>query len=367
MGEVAAPLADTVLDALPHPVMTVAQDGMVCSANAAAETFFQMSRPVLLRHTLCGLLTPDTKVWSLVEKVMERGFPMHEYGTEVAVVRTNNSAIMDVYAAPLNDGSGNVSVMLQERGIADKISRQLSAQESVRTAAALSAMLAHEIKNPLSGIRGAAQLLEQSVGEEDHALTRLICDEADRIVKLVDRFEVFTDERPIETEPVNIHVILEHVRRLAQTGCAKSIVFTEAYDPSLPPVMVNRDQMVQVLLNLIKNAAEALEGQADGAIALSTAFRPGVRLALPGKTERVSLPLEITIRDNGPGIAPDIRPHLFDPFITTKLSGSGLGLALTAKIIRDHGGTIEAASVLSGTAFRILLPLATCYHAVNFK
>jgi two-component system nitrogen regulation sensor histidine kinase GlnL len=252
-----------------------------------------------------------------------------------------------------------VVVMLQERTIADKMDRQLTHRGAARSVTALAAMLAHEIKNPLSGIRGAAQLLEQSVPDEDRTLTRLICEEADRIVKLVDRMEVFTDERPIEREPVNIHVVLEHVKRLAQSGFARHIKFVEEYDPSLPPVFANRDQLIQVFLNLLKNAAESIgETAPDGEIQLSTAFRPGVRLSIPGKAKaRVSLPLEFCVKDNGPGVPEDLLPHLFDPFVTTKPTGSGLGLALVAKIVGDHGGIIECEAQPRHTTFRVLMPM----------
>lgn len=248
--------------------------------------------------------------------------------------------------------------------MADKIDRQLTHRGAARSVTALASMLAHEIKNPLSGIRGAAQLLEQSADDSDRALTRLICDEADRIVKLVDRMEVFSDERPIERDAVNIHVVLEHVKKLAASGFASRIKFIEEYDPSLPPVFANRDQLVQVFLNLIKNAAEAIGGAADGEIHLSTAFRPGVRLTVPGSSTRVSLPLEFCVRDNGPGVPEDVRPHLFDPFVTTKTSGSGLGLALVAKIIGDHGGIVECDSVPRRTTFRVLLPTFTQNGAI---
>jgi two-component system nitrogen regulation sensor histidine kinase GlnL len=217
-------------------------------------------------------------------------------------------------------------------------------------------MLAHEIKNPLSGIRGAAQLLESSVDDDDRALTRLICDEADRIVKLVDRMEVFSDERPIEREPVNIHIVLDHVRRLAQSGFARHIRIGDDYDPSLPPVFANRDQLVQVFLNLVKNAAEAIGDSADGEIVLTTAFKPGFRLSVPGSRAKVTLPLEFCVRDNGPGVPGDMVQHLFDPFVTTKANGTGLGLALVAKIIGDHGGVIECDSQPRRTVFRVLLP-----------
>jgi two-component system nitrogen regulation sensor histidine kinase GlnL len=221
-------------------------------------------------------------------------------------------------------------------------------------------MLAHEIKNPLSGIRGAAQLLEQSAGDEDRTLTRLICEEADRIVKLVDRMEVFSDERPVERQPLNIHAVLEHVKRLAQSGFARNIRFVEDYDPSLPPVLGNRDQLIQIFLNLVKNAAEACDdGAGGGEVQLTTAYRPGVRLSLPGSRSRVSLPLEFCVKDNGPGVSEDLLPHLFDPFVTTKPTGTGLGLALVAKIVGDHGGIIECESQPRRTTFRILMPVYT--------
>jgi two-component system, NtrC family, nitrogen regulation sensor histidine kinase GlnL len=352
--------ADAVLNALPHPVIVVSSDGKVTEANVAAEAFFEVSLSLLRRHLLRDLVPFGSPLLTLVEQVRARGAAVNEYKVDIGTPRNPGDRLVDLHVAPLPEQPDHVVVMLQERTIADKMDRQLTHRGAARSVIALAAMLAHEIKNPLSGIRGAAQLLEQSVDDDDRTLTRLICDEADRIVKLVDRMEVFGDERPVEREPINIHVVLDHVKRLAQSGIARNIKFVDDYDPSLPPVLANRDHLIQVFLNLVKNAAEAIgENTNNGEIALTTAYRPGVRLSLPGAKTRVSLPLEVCVRDNGPGVPDELMPHLFDPFVTTKPTGSGLGLALVAKIVGDHGGIIECESQPRRTVFRVLMPVYT--------
>jgi two-component system nitrogen regulation sensor histidine kinase GlnL len=184
----------------------------------------------------------------------------------------------------------------------------------------------------------------------------LITEETDRIVSLVDRMEVFSDERPVERHAVNIHVVLDRVKAIAKNGFARNVRFTDDFDPSLPRVLANHDQLVQVFLNLVKNAAESIGDRSDGSIHLTTAFRPGMRLSVPGSASRVALPLEFCVHDNGAGVPDDIISNLFDPFITTKPNGTGLGLALVAKIIGEHGGVIECDSQGQRTTFRVLLP-----------
>ena len=362
MSELVSPgLSTAVLQALPQPVIVIDENRTVVFVNYAAETFFAASLSVLSRQRLDELIAFGSPIVTLAQSVAERRAPMTEYRVRVGSARFGDAAddrIVDVFASPISDLDARVALLFQERTMADKIDRQLVSRGAARSVTGLASMLAHEIKNPLSGIRGAAQLLEQSVTPEELPLARLVREEVDRIVDLIDRVEVFGDDRPIEREAINIHAVLDRVKLLAKSGVARTIAFSEDYDPSLPPVHGNRDQLIQVFLNLVKNAAEALDHTAKGEIRISTAFRPGIRVAVQGVTERISLPLEIVIEDNGPGISPDLLPILFDPFVTTKPTGSGLGLALVAKIVGDHGGVIDSDSRPGRTRFRVLLPVA---------
>jgi two-component system, NtrC family, nitrogen regulation sensor histidine kinase GlnL len=349
-----------LLNALPQPVLAIDAAGRVREVNTAAENFFDMGRATLQRSRLVDIMPFGSPVLDLVEETMSAEAPINGYKLDISSPRTGLGRSVDAFIAPLPQTGGGVVLMLQERSIAEKMDRQLTHRGAARSVTALGAMLAHEIKNPLSGIRGAAQLLESSLTDEDRALTRLICDETDRIVKLVDRMESFSDEPPGVRESLNIHAVLDHVKMVSSAGFARHIRFQEIYDPSLPHILGSRDQLVQVFLNLVKNASEAIDqGEVDGEIVLSTAYRPGVRLKTRAASEPVSLPLEVCVRDNGPGVPPDIASHLFDPFVTTKSSGTGLGLALVAKVIGDHGGVVEFESFPRRTTFRVLLPLDT--------
>ncbi|HEX6001976.1 MAG TPA: ATP-binding protein [Hyphomicrobiaceae bacterium] len=353
---------DLLLAALPHPVLVLGEEDRVLYANAAAESFFSLGQGVLKRQTLPDIIAFSSPLGALVSQVRRTGANVNEYSVDVGLPRSNAHKLVDVFAGAMPEVPGLIVLMLQQRSMAQMIERQLTHRAAARSVSGLASVLAHEIKNPLSGIRGAAQLLEPGLKEEDRPLAQLICTETDRIRNLVDRMEVFGDERPLSVEALNIHQVLDHVKRLAETGFLGDAKIGIEFDPSLPPVSGNRDKLIQAFLNLVKNAAEAVgegreKGHESGRIVLRTAFRSGMRMGVPGSGARVSLPLMIEVEDNGPGVADELKPHLFDPFVTTKRSGSGLGLALVAKIIGDHGGVIECESVPKHTVFRVLLPL----------
>jgi two-component system nitrogen regulation sensor histidine kinase GlnL len=347
--------AEAVLNAIAAAVVVVDGEGTIRLVNMAGEQLFKSSAPHLEGQRLDDLLPVDNPIFALINQVRADGTPVAEYGMIVESPRIGKN-LVNIQAALMADAPGWVVLSFLERSIADKIDRQLTHRGAARSVTAMAAMLAHEVKNPLSGIRGGAQLLEENVSPQDRLLTRMIRDEADRICALVDRMEAFSDGGPIERSAVNIHRVLDHVRRLAENGFGRHARFTADYDPSLPMVLGNSDQLVQVFLNLVKNAVEAAPGKGTE-IVLSTAYRHGVKFAVAGLGSRVHLPLMISVGDNGEGIPEDMRSHLFDPFVTSKPKGSGLGLALVAKIIGDHGGVIEFDSQAKGTVFRVMLPM----------
>ncbi len=346
-----------VIDALPLVVLVLDSDDRIEAANATAEPFFSLSIASLTQMKLQDIIPGDSPLFMMVRQVRSRGGTIVEHDLTLESPRLSKHEVI-AQGTLLSENPASVLLTLQDSSSLRALDRRLTFRNAARSVAGMAAILAHEVKNPLSGIRGAAQLLEGTVASVgDRELAVLIREEADRIRLLVDRMEMF-GEKPIERRPVNIHRVLEHVRMLAHSGFAAHIRIVERYDPSLPSVFGNRDQLVQVLLNLVKNAAEAISSDPSGGeITLTTAYRHGLRLVMPGSAERVHLPLLVTVRDTGPGIPEDIKPHLFEPFITSKPSGSGLGLALAAKIIGDHGGMIEIDSHGGRTEVRLHLPV----------
>lgn len=351
--------ARRVLDTLRDPVIMIDSANFITFANLQAEYFFSSSISQISKQLLDDYIAFSSPLLALVEQAREENAPINEYRVDLSSPRLGSNRLVDIHVTPVSEEPGAMVIVFRERSMAEKLDRQMTHRGAARSVTGLASMLGHEIKNPLSGIRGAAQLLESVVGSEDRALAQLICQESDRIVQLVDRMDVFSDERPVDLNSVNIHVVLERVEKIAKNGFGANVNFTREFDPSLPFVAGNQDQLIQVFLNLVKNACESVAKLERPQVKLKTAYRPGVRLSIPGVNERVSLPLEFSVEDNGNGIPEEIQNYMFDPFITTKTNGSGLGLALVAKIVGDHGGIIECDSQAGKTVFRILMPAAS--------
>jgi two-component system nitrogen regulation sensor histidine kinase GlnL len=346
-----------IIEAMPLPLIALDEADRIAVVNGAAEQFLGASAANLIGRPLGDVLVADAPLLTLVRQTRSAGAPLSEEACVIEAPRLGRrEASVDL--GPFGSRPGWVAILLRERAIARGLDRQAQQQGAARSLNAMAAMLAHEIKNPLSGIRGAAQLIEPELPESRRLLAALIREEADRIRGLVDRMEMFAGAEPGSFVTLNIHEVLDHVRRLAEAGVAQGRQLVADYDPSLPPLHGHRDLLVQLFLNLVKNAAEATAEEA-GRIRLVTRYRQGVKLARPGGGAAPLLPLAISVEDNGKGVPEALQTRLFAPFVTSKPSGKGLGLALAAKIVADHGGAIEFESVPGRTIFTVLLPAAT--------
>ena len=344
-----------ILEALPSPLLTLTAQNRIAFLNSSAELFFGGSFASLKGVLLSDLLPDDLPLFGMINQARTQGISISDYDLLIETLRIGLK-VVNIVVSPIPDSNGAVGVSLFERSIAQRLHHQQQFRGAARSVSGMAAMLAHEVKNPLSGIRGAAQLLSQTIKGDDQSLTDLICEETDRICSLVDKMEEFSDERPIRKTAVNIHEILDHCRQLASSGFGSHVNFIEAYDPSLPPVLGNRFILIQLFLNLMKNACESVS-KVGGEIKISTSYRHGMRVNVGGTKEKVNLPLQISIQDNGIGIPEDLTANIFEAFVTTKVSGTGLGLAFVAKAVSDHGGVIEVDSLPENTTFNITLPV----------
>jgi two-component system nitrogen regulation sensor histidine kinase GlnL len=343
-------------NSLPNPVLTVDGNGAIVEVNGAAENFLSASQRQLAGQPLAALAGEDSRLADLVGQVLRQGVVMAEYGVEMTWPELA-TRLVDLQAGPMAERGAGAVVMIHPRTIVETMDRSLSHRNAARSVAGMAQMLGHEIKNPLAGISGAAQLLQMNLTGEDRELTALIREEAERIGALVSRVEQFGEIGPGRYQPLNIHDVLDRACRSAKAGFAAHVRFTQEYDPSLPPTLGDSGQLMQMVLNLLKNAAVATP-KVGGIITVTSSYRVGMKVATPAG-RRESLPLQITIADNGTGVPEDLLSHIFEPFVTSKSSGSGLGLALVSKIVSAHGGVISCDSEPGRTRFRLLLPVST--------
>ena len=346
---------ETVWNALPIPAFLITADNLVAQINPAAETLVGMSDRQIKGKPLEKFAGDGSRLADVVSQSRARGVSVVQYDVECGWSNRQFRLGM-LQANSVGHAGGQVLVLMSSRGLAEKFDRSFDARSAARSVSGMAAMLAHEIRNPLAGITGAAQLLSmQAASEEDQELTSLIETEAQRIGELVSRVERFGDMGPLTRQSVNIHDVLRRAVVAARSGYAAHARITEEYDPSLPPTSGDASQLMQVFQNILKNACEAIP-PVGGTILIRTAFRPGVRLTMPGG-KGTALPLEILVVDNGGGIPGDLIGDIFDPFVTTKVNGTGLGLSLVSKVLADHGGAIDCESVEGRTVFTIRLPV----------
>ena len=348
-------IAQSLWSSLPVPGFVLDAQDCIHSMNAAAEDFMNTSARGLLGHPVWDRLAVDAPLDEGLARARANGTPL--FVNDVDVGTGDRPPVQcNLSFAPVADMPGHMILMVSPRELAGRLTQSHSAKSAAKSAIGMAQMLAHEIKNPLAGITGAAQLLSMNLPAEDLELTDLIVQESRRIVKLLEQVEQFGNLSPPDLTAINIHDVLDRARRSALVGFGSAMTITQDYDPSLPDAHGDMDQLLQVFLNLLKNAAEAA-GDNGGTITLRTYYEHSFRLRRADGSG-MSLPLQIEVMDDGPGLPEKIKADIFDPFVSGRENGTGLGLALTAKIVGDHKGWISVASVPGRTVFRISLPIA---------
>ncbi|MCT2538432.1 two-component system sensor histidine kinase NtrB [Sedimentimonas flavescens] len=343
-----------IWNSLPIPALLIDETDRVAEVNPAAELFLNLSARSLRGQSVLERLAIAAPLEEIFARVRNNRASL--FVNDVDVTTGEKAPVQcNLQVAPIGEDPNSILMLISPREIADRLGRASMVKSAARSAIGMAEMLAHEIKNPLAGIAGAAQLLSMGLSGEDLELTDLIVDETRRIVKLLEQVEQFGNVRPPEKKSVNIHDILDRARKSAAVGFGAHMTITEDYDPSLPSTLGDADQLTQVFLNLLKNAAEASKGA--GTIRIHTFYDYSLRLRRADGGGQ-SVPLQVEIMDDGPGIPPDIANSIFEPFVSGRENGTGLGLALVSKIISEHDGWISLDSVPGRTVFRVSLPVA---------
>jgi two-component system nitrogen regulation sensor histidine kinase GlnL len=355
MGENSDVTESQIFAALPNPVFVLDRENRFIYLNQAAEIFFQSSRMMLFGTPLTSIMPADSNFLSMVSRARAQSISVGDQGVELAGPKIGLKLI-NVQITPFGDREPRLLITIQERALAERLRGQSLFRGAARSIAAMAALLAHEVKNPLAGIKGAAQLLEADLDADGQSLTRMIVEESDRVAALLDRMEGFAGGANLVLAPVNIHEILDHCLNVAQASYGAHMKIKRSYDPSLPLVNGHRDLLIQAFINIIKNASEAAELNSE--ITIKTSYSQGRRLTFAAVNGGSYAPVQVEVIDNGRGISEELRDHIFDPFVSGRSGGSGLGLTMVASVIADHGAMIDVESVPGQTVFRMNFPVA---------
>ncbi|MGC6474598.1 MAG: two-component system sensor histidine kinase NtrB [Candidatus Puniceispirillaceae bacterium] len=359
--ESAFPLAE-VMDVLPFPIVLLDHDDSFIWLNHAGEQFFKSSLSILSGTRLDRLIPKDSQIFSLIRRARQSGTSVEDKAITFVGPRIGlRGASIQLVPFPLSNFDQPVMLMtLQERAGAEQLATQQNFKGAALSMSRMSALLAHEIKNPLAGIKGAAQLLEMELPEAHHELSHMIVSETDRITSLLQRIENLSSDAPVRFETVNIHEVLDHCLKITSASFGRHLEIKRSYDPSLPDIQADREMLVQCFVNLFKNASEATE--AGDSLSLQTSYSLTRYVTTETSRKLIHLPLQIAIKDSGKGVSDDLQAHIFEPFVSNKSGGSGLGLAMVASVIADHGGAIAMHSSPQGSCFTLNLPITQGYN-----
>ena len=355
------PLAE-VMDVLPFPIVLLDRDDSFIWLNHAGEQFFKSSLSILSGTRLDRLIPKDSQIFSLIRRARQSGTSVEDKAITFVGPRIGlRGASIQLVQFPLSDFDKPVILMtLQERTGAEQLATQQNFKGAALSMSRMSALLAHEIKNPLAGIKGAAQLLEMELPEAHHELSHMIVSETDRITSLLQRIENLSADAPVRFETVNIHEVLDHCLKITSASFGRHLEIKRSYDPSLPDIQADREMLVQCFINLFKNASEATE-EGDS-LSLQTSYSLTRYVTTETSRKLIHLPLQIAIKDSGKGVSDDLQAHIFEPFVSNKVGGSGLGLAMVASVMADHGGAIAMHSSPQGSCFTLNLPITQSFN-----
>ena len=363
-SQVNLPAGYAVLDALTYPVIILDNDNYFVWLNHSGETFFNSSLAIIKGVSAEEYFNSDSVLFKMILRVKETASSLSEHSVTLSLPRLKDT-VVNIQVGPFYSNDEFIVISLQKNTLEQVAKSRTHFKGAALSMSKVTALLAHEIRNPLAGIKGAAQLLELELGQENQELSNLIVTETDRIIKLLERIEKLSADKPLHLERINIHEVLDHCLMVSGSSFGRHLINKREFDPSLPLIFADRDLLIQLFLNLFKNASEATKK--NDFLFVKTSYALSTPHSASNQHGLNQLPLQIDVIDTGSGISPELQGYVFEPFISSKLNGSGLGLALVASVVSEHGGAIEVRSGAGETHFKINLPIDVTSSLQSFK